>query len=79
MNDRIGKSVWRYSEVGQGADGARFVEKIYVFQTASHANCESEYDIYHIRGLYSGLTVIHFMNRLCMLDRAHYFILSFML
>ena len=47
---------------------ARFVGKIYVFQTAWHANCDSEYDIYHIRGLYSGLTVIHFTNRLCMVE-----------
>ena len=46
--------------------GARFDGKIYAFQTAPHANCDSEYDIYHIRGLYSGLTVIHFTNRLCM-------------
>ena len=42
--------------------GARFVGKIYVFQTAQHANCDSEYNIYHFRGL----TVIHFTNRLCM-------------
>ena len=46
--------------------GARFVGKNFVFQTASHANCDSEYDIYHIRDLYSSLTVIHFTNRLCM-------------
>ena len=46
--------------------GARFVGKIYVFQTAQHANCDSEYDIYHIRGLYSGLTVIHTVFRLSM-------------
>ena len=44
--------------------GARFVEKIYVFQTAPHANCDSKYDIYHIRGL----TVIHFTKRLCMIQ-----------
>ena len=48
--------------------GARFVGKIYVFQTAPHANCDSKYDIYHIRGLYSGLTVIHLTNRLFMID-----------
>ena len=35
--------------------GARFVGKIFVFQTAQHANCDSEYNIYHIRDLYKQL------------------------
>ena len=35
---------------------------VYAFQT----NFDSEYDTYLIRGLYSGLTVINFTNRLCM-------------
>ena len=34
--------------------GARFVGKICAFQTVPHANCDGEYDIYHIRGLYNG-------------------------
>ena len=61
----LSRGTLRWSKVLMGA---RFDGKIYAFQTAPHANCDSEYDIYHIRGLYSGLTVIHFTNRLCMVS-----------